>query len=72
MSLCFFNSLPKSKYSNLLIVAAFSNKSFTGKTSSLAENSCLPSFPDDKAKSSQFFCLNHIELCFALFCYRLF
>ena len=33
MSVCAFNSLPKGEYLNLFIVAAFSSKSFSGKTS---------------------------------------
>ena len=53
------------EYSNLLIVAAFSNKSFSSK------NSYLPTFPDDKAEILAVF-LNHIELCFAWFWYQLF
>ena len=50
MSVCFFNSLPNGEYSNLLIVAAFPNKSFTDKTSLLVKNSYLRIFPDDIAK----------------------
>ena len=50
MSNCFFNSLPNGKYSNLFIVAAFSNKSCSGKTSFPVKNSYLLTFPDDKAE----------------------
>ena len=50
MSLCFFNSLYNGKYSNLLIVAAYSNSPFSGKTSLTFKNSYLPTFTDDKAK----------------------
>ena len=50
MSVCFFNSLPNGEYSNLFIEAVFSNSPFSGKTSSLVKNSCLPTFPDDKAE----------------------
>ena len=46
----FFNSLHNGDYSNLLIVAAFSNSPFSGKTYSLVKNSYFPTFPDDKAK----------------------
>ena len=49
MSVCFFNSLPNSEYSNLLIVAAVSNKYFSGKAYSPVKNSYLPSFPNCKA-----------------------
>ena len=50
MSVCFSNTLPNDKYSNLLIVAAFSNKSFSGKTSLPVKNSHLPIFFDDRAQ----------------------
>ena len=50
MSVCTFNSSPKEEYSNLFIVAAFSNGSFSGKTSLPARNSYLLTFPDDKAE----------------------
>ena len=53
------------------IVATFSNKSFSGKTSSPVKNSYLTTFPDDKAAILAV-CLNHIEICFARFCHRLF
>ena len=43
MSIYFFNSLPNGEYSNLLIAAALSKNSFSGKPSSLP-------FPDDKAE----------------------
>ena len=46
MSICFFNSLPNSEYSNLLIVAAVSNKYSSGKTISPIKNSYLASFPN--------------------------
>ena len=49
MSICAFNSLPKGQYSNLFIVAAFSSKSFLGKTSLPVKNSYILTFPDDKA-----------------------
>ena len=41
--------MPNSKYSNPLIVPAFSNKFFSSKTSSPVKNSYLPTVPDDKA-----------------------
>ena len=50
MSVCFFKSLPNYKYSNLLIVAAFPSKSFSGKTSLPVKNSYLSTFPDNKAE----------------------
>ena len=50
MPVCAFNSLPKGKYLNIFIVAAFSSKSFSGKTSLQVRNSYLLTFPDDKAK----------------------
>ena len=46
MSLCFFNSLPNSQYSNLLIVAAVFIKYFSGKIYSPVKNSYLASFPN--------------------------
>ena len=49
MSVCAFNSLPNEEYSNLFIVAAFSNKFFSGKTSLPVKNSCLLEFPDNKS-----------------------
>ena len=45
-------SLPKGEYSSLLIVAAFSSKSFSGKTVLLFKNSYLLKFLDDKAEIS--------------------
>ena len=51
MSVCFLNSLPNRKYSNLFIVAVFSGKSFSGKTSLSVENSYLLTYPDNKAES---------------------
>ena len=75
MSVCLFNSLPNAEYSNVLIVAAFSKKSFAGKTSLPVKNSCLSTFPDDKAEilaEISFIYLNFIELCFAQFCYQFF
>ena len=50
MSGCHFNSLPKEKYPNHFIVAAFSNELLTGKTFLPFKNSCLLTFPDDKAE----------------------
>ena len=44
MSVYFFNSLPNDKYSNVLIVAAFSTSPFSGKSSSLVKSSYLPTF----------------------------
>ena len=50
MSVCFFNSLPNGKYPYLLILAAFSNKSFFDKTSCPVKNSYLPTFTNNKAE----------------------
>ena len=49
MPVCFLNSQPNGEYSNLLIVAAFSNKPFSGKISSPVKRSYLSRLPDDKA-----------------------
>ena len=68
MSVCFFNSLPNSKYSNLLIVAAFSNNSFSSKTSFPVKNLYLPVFPDDKA---EILAVYLYKLFRALFCCNL-
>ena len=51
MSVFFFNLLPNDEYSNLLIVAAFSNNSLSGKTSSPIRNSYLPTLPRDNAET---------------------
>ena len=51
MSVCAFYSLPNGEYSNLFIVADFSSKSFSRKTSLQVENSYLLTFPDDKAET---------------------
>ena len=50
MFVCFLNSLSNGEYSNLLIVAAFTNKCFPSKTFLPVKNSSLPTFPDDKAE----------------------
>ena len=50
MSVCAFNFLPKGKYSNLFILAAFSIKSFSGKIFLLVKNSHLLTFYDDKSE----------------------
>ena len=52
MSICAINFLPKDEYSNPSIVAAFPNKSFSGKISFPANNSYLTTFPDDEAEIS--------------------
>ena len=41
-------NLPNGEYSNILILAAVSNKSFSGKTSSHVKHSYSPTFPDGK------------------------
>ena len=50
MSVCVFNYLSYSEYSDLFIVAAFSSKSFSDKTSLLLTNSYLLTFRDDQAE----------------------
>ena len=50
MSVCAFNSLPKGEYSNLLIVADFPSKSFSGKIFFPVKNLYLITFPYDKAE----------------------
>ena len=50
MSVCAFNSLPKGEYSKLFIVAAFSSKSFSGKTTLSVKNLYLLTFPEDKTE----------------------
>ena len=49
MLVCFLNSPPNGKYSNL---SAFSNSSFSSKISSPIKNSNLLTFPYDKAEMS--------------------
>ena len=50
MSVCTFNSLPNGEYLNLFIVAVYSSKFFSGKTSLLVKNSYLLKFHDDKVE----------------------
>ena len=50
MSVCAFNPLPKEKYSNLFIIAAFSRISFSGKMSLSLRNSYLPTVSENKTK----------------------
>ena len=50
MSTCFFISLPNGECSKFFIVAAVTNKSFSGKPSSQVINSYIGIFPDDKAE----------------------
>ena len=50
MSVCLFNSLTNDEYWNVLVVAAFSNKSFSGKTSLSVKNSYLPTILDSEAE----------------------
>ena len=65
MSVCAFNSLPNSEYSNLFVVAALSSMSFTGKTSLPVKNSYLLTFPNDKA---EILAVCWSKLYWALFC----
>ena len=44
MPVCFFNSLPDSKHSMILIVIGFSNKSVSGKTCLKVKNTYLLKF----------------------------
>ena len=50
MPVCAFNSLPNKEYSNLSIVAAFSNKPFSGKIYLPVRYSYLLAFPVNKAE----------------------
>ena len=50
MSECAFNSLRNGEYLNVFIVAAFSNKSFSGKTPFPVKHSYLQTFLDNKAE----------------------
>ena len=50
MSVYFFNSLSDDEHLNLLIVADFFNSLSSGKTSLPFKNSCLPTFPGNKAE----------------------
>ena len=54
MPVSFFNSLPNDEYPNLLIVAIFSNKTFSGKTALPVTNLYFLTFPDDIAKRLAF------------------
>ena len=47
---CSFKSLPNGEYSNILIAAAFSSKSFSGKTSLPVKNLYSLTFSDDKVE----------------------
>ena len=62
---CAFKSLPNGEYSNLLIPADFSNKSFFGKTPLPVKSSNLQTYPYDKAEILRV-CLS--TLYQALFC----
>ena len=48
MFVCFSNLLPHGEYSDLLVVAAFPNKSFSCKISSVVKKLCLTKIPDDE------------------------
>ena len=72
MSVYGFKSLPNSKYSNLLLVAAFSSNSFSGKTSSSFKNSYLPRFSDNKAEILVVYFSKSSWDLLARFCYWLF
>ena len=48
MAVCLFTSLPNGEYSNILIVAALSDKYFSGKTSCSVKFFYFPTFPDNK------------------------
>ena len=69
MSVCYFNSLPDGKYSNLFIEAAFFNKSFSGKTSFSVET--YKNFLLIKLIIWLLVCLNHINflLDFVIHCF---
>ena len=66
MSVYLFKSLCNSKYSTFMIVSAFPNGPFSGKTSPPVKNSYLAIFPDDEAKILAFLRSNLYRLL--LFC----
>ena len=68
LSVCFFNSLPKGKFSAPLITATFSYSPFSGKPSSPVTNSYLQTLSDDNAKDVA---VGMSKTDLALFCYRL-
>ena len=51
MSVCFFNMLSNGEYSSLLVVTAFSKKSFSRKTFFPVKNLYLLTFFYDKAET---------------------
>lgn len=59
MPVCFLNSLPNDEYSNLFSIEAFSNSTFSDKTSSFVKNPYLPSFSDGKVEILAF-CLSKL------------
>ena len=69
MSVCAFNFLPKSEYSNYFIEAASSSKSFSGETSLLVKSSYLLTFLNNKAESLAVSLSKSIELSFPQYCY---
>ena len=74
MVLIFCNLLPNDKYSNLLIVAAFSIRSFSSKTSWPIRISYLLTFPDDKVEILAV-CLSNFFLplfCAVIDCFHFF
>ena len=60
MSVCSFNSLAKSEYSNLFIASAFPYNSFSGKTFFRVKKSNLLTFADDKAEILTFALLDFV------------
>ena len=72
MLVCAFNSLPKANIQIFPFWQLFLARFFSGKTSLPVNNSYLEKFPYDKAEILGVCLYNHIELCFAQLCYRLF
>ena len=50
MSACAFDSFPNGNFSSLFILAGFSKKYFSGKTSLPVKNSYFLTYLDDKAE----------------------
>ena len=50
MSVCFFNSLPNGKYSNIWILETFLNRSFSSNASLQVTTLYLTIFTEDKAE----------------------
>ena len=67
-----FNSFLRRKYSNLLTAAAFSNSSYSRKTSSPTKNPYVSTFLGAKAKILAVYLPKSCQVLFCLICYQLF